>query len=47
MRVVPYEEKYKEEFIEMNKHWISEMFVIEQEDLDVLNNIERGCRIND
>ena len=44
MRVVPYEEKYKEEFIEMNKHWISEMFVIEQEDLDVLNNIESALQ---
>ena len=40
MKVVPYDEKYKEDFIEMNKHWISEMFVIEDEDLAVLNNIE-------
>lgn len=28
-------------FIEMNKQWISNMFVIEKEDLDVLNNIEQ------
>lgn len=40
MKIVPYDEKYKEDFIEMNKHWISEMFVIEDEDLAVLNNIE-------
>ncbi|MFQ9798879.1 MAG: GNAT family N-acetyltransferase [Clostridia bacterium] len=37
---MPYEKKYKEDFIEMNKQWISQMFVIEEEDLAVLNNIE-------
>lgn len=40
MKIVPYEKKYKEDFIEMNKEWISKMFVIEEEDLSVLNNIE-------
>lgn len=40
MKIVPYEKKYKEDFIEMNKQWISNMFVIEEEDLLVLNNIE-------
>ena len=40
MKIVPYEKKYKEDFIEMNKQWISQMFVIEEEDLAVLNNIE-------
>lgn len=40
MKIVPYEKKYKETFIEMNKQWISSMFVIEEEDLAVLNNIE-------
>lgn len=40
MRIIPYDEKYKNEFIEMNKNWISEMFVIEKEDIAVLNNIE-------
>lgn len=40
MKVVAYDEKYKEDFIEMNKHWISEMFVIEDEDLVAFNNIE-------
>lgn len=40
MKIVPYEKKYKEAFIEMNKQWISNMFVIEEEDLAVLNNIE-------
>ncbi|WP_455055644.1 hypothetical protein [Merdimonas faecis] len=40
MKIVPYDKKYKEDFIEMNKQWISAMFVIEEEDLAVLNNIE-------
>ena len=40
MKIVPYDEKYKEDFIEMNKHWIYEMFVIEDEDLAAFNNIE-------
>lgn len=40
MKIVPYQERYKEDFIEMNKQWISNMFVIEEEDLSVLNNIE-------
>lgn len=37
---MPYEKKYKEDFIEMNKQWITNMFSIEEEDLYVLNNIE-------
>ena len=41
MKIVPYEKKYKNVFIEMNKQWISNMFVIEKEDLAVLNNIEQ------
>lgn len=40
MRVVPYDPKYKNDFIEMNKAWISEMFVIEPEDERELGNIE-------
>ena len=40
MKVVPYDPKYKETFIEMNKQWISEMFTIEEEDLRVLTHIE-------
>lgn len=40
MKIVPYDAKYKTEFIEMNKHWISEMFVLEEEDTAVLNNID-------
>lgn len=40
MRVVPYDVKYKNDFIEMNKTWISQMFVIEAEDIRELENIE-------
>lgn len=40
MKIVPYEEKYKADFIEMNKKWISEMFAIEAEDIREFENIE-------
>lgn len=40
MKLASYDPKYKNEFIEMNKAWISEMFVIEQEDLRELGTIE-------
>lgn len=40
MKVVGYNPKYKEAFIEMNKRWISEMFVMEAEDIRELGNIE-------
>lgn len=40
MKVVPYNSKYKDVFIEMNKAWISEMFVMEAEDERELGNIE-------
>lgn len=40
MRIVPYSPKYKKDFIEMNKAWISAMFVIEPEDIRELENIE-------
>ena len=44
MKIVPYDKKYKNTFIEMNKQWISQMFVIEKEDLAVLNNIEQAIQ---
>lgn len=40
MKIVSYDEKYKNDFIEMNKAWISEMFEIEDEDIRELENIE-------
>lgn len=40
MKIVPYDAKYKNDFIEMNKKWISEMFEIEAEDIRELENVE-------
>lgn len=40
MRVIPYDPQYKNDFIEMNKAWISEMFAIEPEDEREMGNIE-------
>lgn len=40
MKVVPYSPKYKNDFTEMNKAWISEMFAMEPEDERELGNIE-------
>ena len=40
MRIVPYDERYKDDFIRMNRAWISEMFVLEPEDERELGNIE-------
>jgi GNAT superfamily N-acetyltransferase len=40
MKIVPYSPEYKNDFIEMNKAWISEMFVMEPEDEKELANIE-------
>ncbi len=40
MKIVPYNPKYKSDFIEMNKAWISEMFVMEPEDVRELSNVE-------
>lgn len=40
MKIVSYDPKYKTEFIEMNKAWISEMFALEPEDERELGNIE-------
>ncbi|MCI9575190.1 MAG: GNAT family N-acetyltransferase [Clostridiales bacterium] len=40
MRVVPYSPEYRNDFIEMNQAWITEMFVMEDEDIQELENIE-------
>lgn len=40
MKIVPYDPKYKQAFIEMNKQWINEMFTLEAEDVAVLEGIE-------
>ncbi|MGM9579067.1 MAG: GNAT family N-acetyltransferase [Evtepia sp.] len=40
MKIVPYDPRYKNDFIELNRAWISEMFVMEPEDERELGNIE-------
>lgn len=40
MKVVPYAPEYKEDFIEMNRAWISSMFEMEEQDEKELANIE-------
>lgn len=32
MRIVPYDKKYKDDFINMNKAWIEKMFKLEEAD---------------
>lgn len=41
MKVVPYNPKYKDKFIELNKAWISDMFTLEPLDEIELSNIEK------
>ena len=40
MKIVPYSPEYKNDFIKMNKLWISSMFVMETEDEREFGNIE-------
>lgn len=40
MRIISYDKRYKQDFIDLNKAWISEMFVIEPHDVEELENIE-------
>lgn len=40
MKITPYSPEYKDEFVELNRAWISEMFVMEPEDERELSNIE-------
>lgn len=41
MKIVPYDKKYKNDFIEMNRLWISEMFSLEDADLKTLNHVDQ------
>lgn len=42
MKVVPYDPKYREAFIQMNEAWINEMFALEAEDIRVLSSFEQS-----
>lgn len=41
MEIVPYQTKYKQDFIELNLAWIEKYFKVEPQDVEMLNNIER------
>lgn len=40
MKIVPYDPKYKEDFLALNRAWISQMFVLEAEDIREMEHIE-------
>lgn len=40
MKIIPYDSKYKKDFMEMNKAWIENMFTLEEEDIREMGNIE-------
>lgn len=41
MRVIPFEERYRQDFIDMNRAWISEMFhKVEGQDEKEFKNID-------
>lgn len=46
MKIVPYEEKYKQDFIDMNKEWISAMFEIEGQDENEFYDIDHYLKNN-
>lgn len=41
MKIVEYQPKYKEDFIQLNTAWIEKYFTMEQDDYDVLNNVDK------
>lgn len=40
MDIIPYQEKYKKEFVELNLVWIKKYFKVEPQDLEMLNHVE-------
>lgn len=40
MKIIEYNEIYKNDFIELNKNWIQKYFTIEEHDLEQLDNVE-------
>ena len=39
-KIIPYNSKYKNQFISLNKAWLEEYFFVEQHDMEVFDNIE-------
>lgn len=40
MKIIPYERKYKNDFIKLNTAWVEKYFQMEKADLDVLEHVE-------
>lgn len=40
MEIIEYQEKYKQDFIDLNVAWVERFFVMEQEDRDILSHVE-------
>lgn len=40
MEVIKYQEKYKQDFIDLNTAWVERFFVMEEEDWEILNHVE-------
>ncbi|MCM1283774.1 MAG: GNAT family N-acetyltransferase [Muribaculaceae bacterium] len=40
MEVIPYQEKYKKDFVELNLAWIKKYFKVEPQDVEMLNGVE-------
>ena len=38
VEIIPYEEKYKQYFVQYNLHWLNEFFYVEEHDREVLHN---------
>ena len=41
MKLIPYENKYAKDFLDINVEWLSDMFVVEDYDFEVLSNPEK------
>lgn len=40
MEIVRYQEKYKQDFIDLNTAWVERFFVMEEEDREILNHVD-------
>ena len=41
MKIIPFEKKFRKDFVELNKAWIEEYFVMEADDYEMLDNVEK------
>ena len=40
MEIIPYQKKYRKDFIELNTAWIERYFLIEEDDLKIFNHVD-------